>query len=69
MEFRFYRDPDTGLPHCLAHGVSEHEVIELFGNAPLRIRGREGSYVALGQTDAGRRLRSSIGSMMPVASS
>ena len=57
MEFRFYRDPDTGLPHCAAHGVTELEVIEVFGNGPLRLRGSEGSYAALGQTDGGRHLK------------
>lgn len=57
MQFDFYVDPDTGLPHIYGHGVTEDEVIELFHNAPLRLRGKAGAYTALGQTSAGRYLR------------
>lgn len=56
-EVRFYRDPDSGLPHCLGHRVSEHEVIELLSNAPLRLRSKGESYLALAQTIAGRYLK------------
>lgn len=57
MEIRFFRDPETGLAHCLDHGVEEREVAEVFSNAPLRVRGRGGAYLALGQTDSGRYLK------------
>lgn len=26
MEWRFWNDPETGLPHVYAHGVTEDEV-------------------------------------------
>ena len=32
-------------------------MIEVFGNGPLRLHGREGSYLALGHSDAGRHLK------------
>jgi hypothetical protein len=57
MEIRFYRDAESGLPHCLDHGVDDREVIEVFTNAPLRLCGRGGAYFALGQTDTGRYLK------------
>ena len=51
------REPATGIPHVYEHGVSEEEVIEVFAGAPLRLRGRRGAMLALGQTFAGRYLK------------
>ena len=57
MELRFYIDPATGEPHILGHDVSGSEVEAVLAR-PLEDRpGREGSRVALGQTQAGRYLR------------
>ena len=57
MDVRYYIDPETGQPHIYRHGVVEQEVEDVLGR-PLEDRpGREGSRVALGQTQAGRYLR------------
>jgi len=57
MNIRFYLDPATGEPHIYNHGVSEDEVEDVLC-APGEDRlGRQGSRVALGQTQAGRYLR------------
>jgi hypothetical protein len=57
MNVRFHLDPETGEPHIYNHGVSEDEVEDVL-HAPGEDRpGREGSRVALGQTQAGRYLR------------
>ena len=29
MEVRYFRDPDTGLPHIYNHGVTEAEVLQV----------------------------------------
>ena len=57
MDLRYYIDPETGRPHIYRHGVAEHEVEEIL-RRPIEDRsGREGSRVALGQTEGGRYLR------------
>jgi hypothetical protein len=57
MTIRFYLDPATGQPHILNHGVEENEVSDIL-EAPGEDRaGRDGSRVAIGQTEAGRYLR------------
>ena len=57
MRVRFYVDPVTLEPHCLAHGVSEDEVEEVLA-APGEDRpAKESSRSAIGQTDAGRYIR------------
>ena len=57
MDLRFYFDPETGEPHIYKHGVEEDEVAEVL-RSPGEVReGREGSWVAIGATDAGRVLR------------
>jgi len=57
VEIRYYVDPETGLPHIYRHEVSEEEVEEVL-RRPMEDRpGREGSWIALGQTEAGRYLR------------
>ena len=54
---RFYVDPETGESHIRNHDVDEQEVQEILSN-PIEDRaGREGSRVAIGQTESGRYLR------------
>lgn len=57
MEVRYYLDQATGLPHCHSHGVSEHEAQRVLARPAEDRPGREGSRVAIGQTQAGRYLR------------
>jgi hypothetical protein len=58
VKIRFYIDRETGEPHIYNHGVSEHEVEEIFESGLGQDRvGREGSRMLMGQTDAGRYLR------------
>ncbi len=57
MHLRFYLDPATGLPHMSRHNVEEHEVEEVLARPGEDRPGREGSRVAIGQTQAGRYLR------------
>jgi hypothetical protein len=57
MDIRFYRDPATGEPHIYYHGVTEEEVEDAIRRPGEDRRGREGSRVAIGQTQAGRFLR------------
>jgi Domain of unknown function (DUF4258) len=57
VDVRYYIDPEMDQPHTYRHGVSEPEVEEVLSR-PMEDRpGREGSRVALGQTQAGRFLR------------
>lgn len=57
MKLRFYVDADSGLPHVYGHGVSEQEVEDVLAR-PMEDRPGEGdSWVAMGQTRAGRYLR------------
>jgi hypothetical protein len=57
VKARFFIDPESGEPHIGQHGVTEKEVREVLAR-PIEDRpGREGSRVALGQTNAGRYLR------------
>jgi hypothetical protein len=54
---RFYIDPATGQPHIYGHSVVEDEVEDVL-TRPMEDRaGRDGSRIALGQTEAGRYLR------------
>jgi len=57
MNIRFYRDPDTDEPHIYGHGVDEDEVADVLQSPGEDRPGREGSRVAIGQTQAGRHLR------------
>jgi hypothetical protein len=54
MEFRYYVDPETGLPHIYGHGVTEAEVEHAVRHAQEDRQGFEGSRNALGQSAAGR---------------
>ncbi|MFQ5657436.1 MAG: DUF4258 domain-containing protein [Candidatus Methylomirabilales bacterium] len=57
MRIRYYIDPETGLPHIYKHGVDEAEVEDVLGNPGEDRPGREGSRVAIGQTQGGRHIR------------
>jgi hypothetical protein len=57
VRVRFYLDPETDEPHIFGHGVSEDEVVEVLKKPGEDRRGREGSRVAVGQTEAGRTVR------------
>ena len=57
VRVRFYLDPETGAPQIGRHGVTEKEVVEAFEKPGEDRRGREGSRVAIGTTEAGRILR------------
>ena len=55
--FRYYIDPETGLPHIYAHDVTEDEVEEALLRAGEDRQGYNGARVAIGQTEAGRFLK------------
>ncbi len=57
MNVRYYIDPATGEPHIYGHGVVEDEVEQVLSKPGEDRPGREGSRVAMGQTQAGRYLR------------
>jgi hypothetical protein len=57
MKIRFYRDPDTGEPHIYGHQVDEDEVADVLEGPGEDRPGREGSWIDLGKTRAGRYLR------------
>ncbi|MBF0465955.1 MAG: DUF4258 domain-containing protein [Nitrospirae bacterium] len=57
MIVRYYIDAESGLPHIYKHDVGEQEVMEILSRPGEDRRGREGSRVAIGQTQTGRYLR------------
>lgn len=57
MTLRFYQDPSSGQPHIRRHGVDESEVEQVLETPGEDRPGREGSRVAIGQTESGRYLR------------
>ncbi|BAZ12760.1 hypothetical protein NIES4071_45930 [Calothrix sp. NIES-4071] len=57
MDIRFYIDPQTDLPHIYNHNVYEDEVEDILTRPGEDSPGRDGSRVAIGQTQAGRYLR------------
>ena len=57
MKFRFYMDPETGLPHIYGHDVKENEVVDVLSMPGEDRLGKKGARVAMGQTKAGRYLR------------
>lgn len=57
MRVRFYIDPATSRPHIYNHDVTEEEVDDVLESPGEDRPGREGSRVAIGQTEAGRYLR------------
>jgi len=52
---RFYIDPATDQPHIYGHSVVEEEVEDVLARPMEDRAGRDGSRIALGQTEAGRR--------------
>lgn len=54
---RFYHDPETEVPHIWNHDVTEEEVAEVLANPGEVRHGVEASWVAIGQTAAGRYLK------------
>jgi hypothetical protein len=57
MNIRYYIDPETGPPHIYKHNVFENEVEDVLLKPGEDRLGREGSRIALGQTNTGRYLR------------
>lgn len=57
MNVRFYIDPETNLPHIYNHQVSEPEVEDILRKPGEDRQGREGSRVAIGQTQSGRYIK------------
>ena len=57
MTVRFYIDSTTLQPHIYGHDVIESEVEDVLARPMEDRAGRDGSRIALGQTEAGRYLR------------
>jgi hypothetical protein len=57
MEIRFFRDPETGLPHIYDHGVTEAEAEWVLAHPGEDEACSGGSRQALGKTQSGRFLR------------
>ena len=57
MDIRYFRDPETELPHILDHGVTENDVEWILGHFGEDGACSGGSRQALGQTKDGRYLR------------
>jgi len=47
---------DWNSSHILEHDVEPYEVEEIFVNRPIIRKGKEGKYLAYGQSDSGRYL-------------
>jgi hypothetical protein len=57
MRLRFYKDPETDLPHICNHGVTEDEVRQVLARPGSNSRGSRNSRTIMGQTLAGRYLK------------
>ena len=57
MRLRFFRDPETGLPHLRRHGVTEDEAEDVLLSPGEDRPGHDGARIAVGQTQGGRHLR------------
>ena len=57
MKVRYFIDASTAEPHIYGHDVDEQEVEDVLARPMEDRAGRDGSRVALGQTEAGRYLR------------
>src|SRR5260370_7321526 len=57
MDIRYYRDPETGLPHIHDHGVTEVEAEWILAHPGEDEACSGGSRQALGHTVDGRYLR------------
>lgn len=57
MNLRFWKDPETQLPHIYDHGVTEEEVRQILSRPVEEMPGDDDSRIRLGQTEAGRYLQ------------
>ncbi len=57
MKVRYFIDASTRQPHIYGHDVEDQEVEDVLARPMEDRAGRDGSRVALGQTEAGRYLR------------
>ena len=57
MEVRYYRDPETGLPHIFDHGVTEAEAEWILAHPAEDEACSGSSRQSLGQTIHGKHLR------------
>lgn len=57
MELRFWKDPETDLPHIFDHGVSKEEVRQVLSRTGEEFPGNDRSRIRLGQTEEGRFLQ------------
>jgi hypothetical protein len=57
MELRFWDDPESGLPHIYAHGVTEEEVLQVLSRPGLDYPEGRNARARLGTTAAGRHLK------------
>jgi hypothetical protein len=57
MNVRYYRDPETGLPHIYDHGVTEEEVEQVLRGRGDDLRAARDSRRKIGQTNTGRYLQ------------
>ena len=60
MDIRFYLDAATGQPHIHTHDFEEDEVEDVLTKPGEDRPGREGSRIAIGQTQSGRYRESSM---------
>ena len=57
MNIRYYIDSETGLPHIYKHNISELEVETVLKKPGEDRAGKEGSRIAIGQTESGKFIR------------
>lgn len=57
VDFRYFPDPETGLPHIYGHGVTESEVEEVFRSRGDDYPASDDARMKVGQTAAGRYLQ------------
>lgn len=57
MDVVFYINPGTGEPHCLDHGVTEVEVLDVLDAPQVTATAQGGALLAAGQTAEGRWIR------------
>lgn len=56
MEFWHYDWDEHNIEHIAEHGIEVEEVEQALARKPVLRRGRQGRYLALGQSEAGRYL-------------
>jgi hypothetical protein len=57
VELRFWKDPETGLPHIYEHGVTEEEVRQVLSRPRLNLRSGGNSRSIMGPASNGRCLK------------